>query len=437
MFAIMLPLFIGAAAIVVDVGYWWVNGRKAQIAADACALAAARDLPQTPPSPTGGDAWNIPHCRFGTPERDYVLTNLPAQGPGSEPVHDPADGTRVVWPYNGDRTLVEATVKLKVTTFFGRYVGLSEVDLTRRAVAEQSVGQGEWAIYAHDETGCSDGNGLEIVHGGIRVDGRAHSNSYFHVNSGNPPNDSFWADVGTIATNPCNPTLNPSPGGAAYGTGAEPRPHLPTDSNFEEWPTWYTPAMFNWPTCTGAAFSARNINIKGDKVELKGKLIGGGDQDIPHSGTVPTGTYCATEKLTTSDTVRGRVTLLSPQLDIGGSTDFDANERNVLFFSVPNWTPSWNADPSTSNDGGLPSGDPTCTDPAKSEMKLNGKDVSWTGTIFNPCGRVNLNNSPTGSGPEPEMVGAIIAEMVRVNQPAFNLTGQSDFGGTVTLALDQ
>jgi hypothetical protein len=70
-------------------------------------------------------------------------------------------------------------------------------------------------------------------------------------------------------------------------------------------------------------------------------------------------------------------------------------------------------------------------------MKLNGGNVRWVGTIFHPCGRVNLNNSPSGSGPEPEMIGSIVAEMVKVNQQGFTLTGQSDFGGTIVLALDQ
>src|SRR5687767_11931331 len=122
MFAIMLPIFMLAGAVVVDVGYWWANGRKAQIAADACALAAARDLPKTAPLPTGAGRWDLSACEFGG--RDYVLVNLPAQGPDSEPVHK---STRVVWPYEEDLTLVEATVEMEVRTFFGRYVGLGSI----------------------------------------------------------------------------------------------------------------------------------------------------------------------------------------------------------------------------------------------------------------------------------------------------------------------
>lgn len=433
LFAILLPLFMFTGMVVVDVGYWWANARKAQIAADACALAAARELPQSW-TPARTD------CNIDG-SRDYVLTNLPDQtgGAATEPFHV---STAVLSPFEGRSDQVEATVTMRVRTFFGRFIGLGGVELTRRAVAEQSVGAGEWAIYSHDPEGCVAGNGLEVNGTGIEVDGRVHSNSFYHVNSGHAASgDNFWADVGTVSTTPCDPTLDPSPTGAAYGTGPAPQPHLPTDSNFEPWPVWYTPAQFNWPNCGGPSglpnFSARNINIKGDKIELKGRLSGGPDIDIPHSGTIPTGTYCATEKLTTSDTVSGTVTLLSPQLDLSGNTDFDAYQHNVLFFAVPNWVSgTWGADTFSGNDGALPLGNPICTDPGI-EMKLNGGNVSWKGTIFHPCGRVNLNNSPSGTGPEPEMVGSIIAYMVKVNQPGFTLTGQSNFGGTIELALDQ
>src|SRR5918999_2461378 len=67
LFSIFITLFIMFCAIVVDVGYWWANAKKAQIAADSCALAAARELPQT---------INRTECTYGAPVRDYVLTNI-------------------------------------------------------------------------------------------------------------------------------------------------------------------------------------------------------------------------------------------------------------------------------------------------------------------------------------------------------------------------
>jgi Putative Flp pilus-assembly TadE/G-like len=425
LFSIFLTLFLLCCAVVIDVGYWWANAKKAQIAADSCALAAARELPQT---------INRTECTYGTPSKDYVLVNIPAQA-------DPAKGakhlsTSVISPYKGDISRVEATVRVRVRTFFGKIVGLDWIDLTRRAVAEKLVGEGDWAIYSHDRTGCDAGNGLEFDGGaGISINGRVHSNSRYHVNSGNPESgDQFWAKKGTLDRNTCVASLDPEPQGAAYGDGPEPRDFLPEDWVFEPWPAWYTPGQFNWPQCSGANFSARQINIKAGVVELKSPTFGGPDRNVSYSGNIPPGTYCATEQLTTSDSLTGTVTLLSPQLTIGGSTlDLSPYALNVLFFSVPNWNSNWAPDTNTTNDGSFPAGNPICTNPDV-EMILNAGTVKWAGTIFNPCGRVVVN-SARGIGGNPALVGTILGYMVKVNQNDFNMIGKDDFGGNINLAL--
>jgi hypothetical protein len=413
-------------AVVIDVGYWWANAKKAQIAADSCALAAARDLPQT---------INRTECTYGTPSQDYVLINIPGQA-------DPDKGalhlsTSVISPYKGNISRVEATVKMKVRTFFGRIVGLHSVNVTRRAVAEKLVGESDWAIYSHDPFGCDAGEGLEFDGGaGISINGRIHSNARYHVNSGNPESgDQFWAKKGTINKAICVATLNPAPQGAAYGSGPEPRDHLPEDGVFEPWPAWYTPAMFTWPLCSGANFSARQINIKAGKIELKSPTFGGGDRDVNYTGDVPSGTYCATEQLTTSDSLKGVVTLLSPQLSIGGShLEFTPHQHNVLLFSIPNWLSGWGADLNPANDGTFPSGEPiTCTN-RDIETVINAGTIKWAGTIFNPCGRVLLN-SGKGVGGNPALVGTILGYKVKVNQNDFSMIGKDDFGGNINLAL--
>ena len=426
LFSIFITLFLICCAIVIDVGYWWANAKKAQIAADACALAAAKDLPQT---------IDRTECTYGTPAQDYVLNNIPVQS-------DPNKGakhlsTRVVSPYKGDISRVEATVRIRVRTFFGRIVGLDWIDLTRRAVAERLVGSGDWAIYSHDFTGCDAGEGLEFDGGhGININGRVHSNARYHVNSGSPESgDQFWAKKGTLDRTKCVASLDPEPEGAAYGDGPEPRDFLPEDWVFEPWPAWYTPQMFNWPQCSGPNFSARNINIKAGKVELKSPTFGGPDRDINFAGDIPPGTYCATEKISTSDTLKGNVTLLSPQVVIGGAyLELSPAQHNVLFFSVPNWGSSWAPDTNPLNDGTFPSGQPiTCSNP-DIEMILNANTVKWAGTIFNPCGRV-LVNSGVGVGGNPALVGTILGYKVKVNQNDFNMIGKDDFGGNVNLAL--
>ena len=410
LFAILLPVFMVCAAIVIDVGYWWANGRKAQIAADACALAAARELPQSAAS--GG--WNRSDCAFGGV--DYVVTNIPDQSPGSEPVHL---STRVVWPYEGDMTLVEATVDMSVRTFFGRFVGLGNVDLTRRAVAERSEGEGDYAIYAH-APGCGDA--LRFNGGSININGRAHSNGEYTVDG-----SSFWAAEGTFN----------SPAGSDGGCAADIEPGslfgdsgtAPTDTGRQTWPDWYTPDQFGW--WAGCTYRGQKIEIDSTTLKITGR------PDVNHGGTLPSGVYCATELVNISaNGLRGTVTMLAPKIEVGGNdNDFTAfagahsnPARKVLFFSVPN------IDTSTTNDGAPDgSGSLTCDSNVVKEMKLlNGNNSAWRGIVFHPCGKVIVDGNGNMS-----LEGAIYANQVLINGNGFNMVGRGRNGANVLLALDQ
>ena len=160
LFALMLPVLMVCCAIAVDVGYWWVMAKRTQVAADACALAAAQELPHP---------YNdVPNCVVEAGQGDYVLVNLPDQSaPDPAPRHV---STRVRSPYRGDPNLVEATVRMHVGTFFGRYVGLGSVAVERRAVAEREPPPGQQAIYA-DSSDCGFSlkfNGENTEHPGRR-----------------------------------------------------------------------------------------------------------------------------------------------------------------------------------------------------------------------------------------------------------------------------
>ena len=78
--AVLLPLFLGLGAMAVDVGYWYVVKKTAQDAADAAALAAARELPNAAVAiPTG---------------EDYVHRNMPdAVAAVSTPYAEPVPGS--------------------------------------------------------------------------------------------------------------------------------------------------------------------------------------------------------------------------------------------------------------------------------------------------------------------------------------------------------
>jgi hypothetical protein len=389
-------------AVVIDVGYWWVNGKKAQIAADACALAAAQSIPGVDPTSGIGDPLSG-ECVIEGYGPDYVLENLPEQGAAREPKWN---GTEVEWPYVNsagvsDVTMVEATVHMKVGTFFGRIIGFHGVELTRRAVAEQPPPASNLAIHAHSDD-CNDS--LTFDGHDHFINGLVETNGLFRVGGG-----PFWAADGTIYRTPddgCPSSIDasaqaqfgedmPPPWGTACAGSPcrEPRDLLEK----RPWPAWYLPAEFDCAT--------NGIREKWEFTSNNATL---------------SGTYCATKSITVSgESNTGNVTFLAPEITIGsfGHT-FTPYQSNVLFFSIPN-------DLTTPADDGPPPSLVTCSDPVP--MTLNADRVQWTGTIFNPCSTVIVNAADTVAGTD-HLRGSIIAFRVRINGEGFRVLGTGPAG---------
>lgn len=433
LFALLLPVFLVCCAIAIDVGYWWANGKKAQIAADACALAAAHELPET---------YALNHCVIDAGSPDYVAANLPDEA-------SPDRGTRrlstsVISPYNSDPRLVEATVELRVRTFFGVFVGVKYIDLTRRAVAERLDAEGRLAIFTAT-TDCA--NGLEFNGLNISVNGHVHSNGEYHVNSGHAP-DNFWAADGTIAKGPppadnCIASLDPEPDGAQYGDGED---FLPRDGDELQWPEWWSPADFGYYEPAVLPATGGKCTYKGLKIDISSTQVKvtSPDQTIDYSGAIPTGTYCATESViigatgTAANPIDGQITLLAPEVKVNGDhVDFSPHQGGVLFFTVPNVTSSTTDDgqfnPSVASPTDIPPYIPCLPAPSK-EMQLDGNHYRWAGVIFNPCGRVLLNNHDSTIGNE-DLVGTIYGWQVRINGSGFDMVGTGETESEVLTAL--
>lgn len=408
LFALALTLFLLVCAVVVDVGYWWVAGKRAQVAADACALAAVQSIPGIDPSSGEGDP-SVGECIIdGGP--DYVLDNLPDQsGPDPEPRHT---GTVVEYPYldyDGypKDTMVKAEVRMTVQTFFGRIVGLKSIDLTRRAVAERTpVAVSNLAIHSHSDD-CNDSatfNGRDHF-----INGLIETNGLFRVNDG-----PFWAADGTIyrtATDGCPSGIDenalaqfgedmPPPWGTACAGSPcrEPRDR----SEIAPWPAWYVPAQFN---C-----AANGIREKWEFTSNDATL---------------SGTYCATKSITLSgERNTGNVTFVAPEITIQkfGHT-FSPYEDNVLFFSVQN-------DLTTPSDDGPEPSPLNCSNEVP--MTLNADQVQWTGVIFHPCAYVIVNAAETTAGNE-QLRGSIIANRVRINGEGFRMIGTGPDGSSSDL----
>jgi hypothetical protein len=435
LFAVLLPLFLLACAIAIDVGYWWVNGKKAQIAADACALAAAQELPHT--------YADLDNCAVVAGQSDYVLVNLPDQtSPEPEPL---LLGVRVRSPYQSDANQVEATVRMRVRTFFGRVVGLDWIELERRAVAERLDGASKMAIFS-GSTDCS--KGFHVDGDAIHVTGHIHSNGEYTVNGAAPPNH-FTATSGTISKNNCLASTQPpgppaSAAGAKYGDGDD---WLPQDV-FEtlQWPDWFYPADFGWYLPEGT--SPDRCTYKGQDILIDAthlKITGRPDQplapdpDTPGWTIVPTGTYCATGSFKIGgNNHRGQITALSPLIQIDGNGQkYTPYAYDMLFFTVPNSnSDASDDDPFTLGNfspTNVPPYEPCLPSPAV-DTNLNGENYTWGGVIFNPCGRVKINNKTSSVG-TPQLVGTIYGFEVEINGDGFNMVGTEDYDARVDAAL--
>ena len=120
-FALTLPVLLGVAAIVVDLGNAYVQKRTIQQAADAAALAAAQELD---PVMRGCLPGCEPAVRISVADRvgQYSADNggpspLPACPSASYP--DPC----YTWPYHGQDGLVEVRLKTAAGGFFGSILG--------------------------------------------------------------------------------------------------------------------------------------------------------------------------------------------------------------------------------------------------------------------------------------------------------------------------
>ena len=111
--ALCLPLFIGLAALAIDVAMWYVDGAKAQKAADAAALAGAVYLPSQTQT-----------------ARAVALDLVGRNG------FTVGDGTTVNVNEDESPTRLRVTVSTKVHNTFGGFLGHPTTIVTRTAVAD-------------------------------------------------------------------------------------------------------------------------------------------------------------------------------------------------------------------------------------------------------------------------------------------------------------
>jgi putative Flp pilus-assembly TadE/G-like protein len=407
LFAVLLPLFLGLGAIAVDIGYWYVVKKTAQDAADAAALAAARELPDPCAAIAKGEEYGLANMPGAT------VTVIPPTSCGPSPPGAGAGaGAGASAGGEGSGTGVLVTVSHDTGAFFGRVFGIAEPRVTASAVAELTSSGDNLAVFAYD--GDCVGNPLEFGASDVYINGFVHANGRFKISDG-----PFWALNGTFDASggSCPPSVEPGvlaqfgedrppPWGTACG-GSPCRE--PLDGEHWSWAStmWFTPAQFGWPNCT---YQADSIEITADELRLEPQ----GDVRF-HGGVIPSGTYCARNSFTIDgDNLRGRLTALAPEITVEGEgLNLSAFSQNMLFFAIPN-------PDSVVNDGPPETTVLTCVLGPESELKLTGSGSQWAGIIFNPCGRVSVNLDVL-------LEGAILGNEVFIGGDGFEMIGRGDF----------
>jgi Flp pilus assembly protein TadG len=136
--AILLPVIVAIAGLVIDVGSWYETKAQLQNAADAAALAGAEDLPGSP-----GSAAAAAQTYAGYNVSGATVTS--------------------VTPYNGDSSQIQVTVSKQASVSFASILGITGPTVTATAVAQVTQSQGSGGFIYTASTAC---NAISIIASG-------------------------------------------------------------------------------------------------------------------------------------------------------------------------------------------------------------------------------------------------------------------------------
>jgi Flp pilus assembly protein TadG len=266
--ASMIALF-AMGAFVLDVGQWYLTHRQLQSAADAAALAAAQDLPNSP-------------ATAQTDATTYVSKNISGAT------------VTVTTPYQGSSNEIQVKLTKTVSSIFGGAVGLNSVNVTASAAATKLGSTAKTMVFASD-TACSpapvtvNGNN-SIFNGGV------HSNGYMLINSNNTQ---FNAPVTYGGPNTCNYTDN--------GNNNQYQPGDPSrDAKQEPWPVDYSslyPSICTLPDGNG--------------------LVHHGDIQFNNNNTtIQSGVWCSDGQIAINgNSLSGNVTFIAKSFNLSGNSE--------------------------------------------------------------------------------------------------------------------
>jgi hypothetical protein len=241
---LFLAVFLGLAALVLDIGHAYYADRSLQASTDAAALAGAQELPDS------GTAIGVAHTFSGTSGSKNARENVPGV------TTEASVECRPEWPCEPvNAVVVDETAE--VETIFAKVFGIETIPVRAHAVAVQREGDVPYAIYSNDSDcgGFSFKANSNLWH----VDGAIRSNGDFEANG-----DDISAGWASTRGDPCKTDVN----GEDIDFGGSPEPEIEPDP--KPWPKWFEKSDF---TCD---FTRNKFEFNADNI------------------TIPSGVYCAT-----------------------------------------------------------------------------------------------------------------------------------------------
>jgi Flp pilus assembly protein TadG len=381
---LFLPVLLLFAAFVLDVGHAFQLRRHLQSSADAAALAAAQELPNTTNAQTVANDYSASAGgRNAIPSLPPVTTSV--EFPGSPP------GGKV-------RVTQSATSRVffaGVVSLFG-HADWDGFDVSATAVASKTstAGGTPLAVYVHELCGASSGNkGLIAAGDNMRVEGGIHVNGQFKIgnpgfnsvgkatvyrpSAGSPPGPSHPGACNGLAPLRIE-DINGGSGPSTYCTGCSGGPV--TDPGVAAYRDWVTP--YHTEAIT-KGFLPCTINHSGD-VKYENQAIPSGVHCLPRD-----------KKFTIAGNSSGNITVIGGVIEVGGTgvlRPYNATHP-VLFWS--------------SNTSGT-------------AIKMNPSGAyDWTGYIINRLGGIEIN----AEGVTSPFHGLLEAEWVHINGLSFTMLG--------------
>ena len=347
LFALLLPLFLVCCAIAIDVGYWWVNAKKAQIAADACALAAAQELPthlcRRAELPDRGRPGRLrPH-----PPSRPVSTgrrSCPAQHPCAitlrrRPEHGggdrPAPGGHVLREHRRGR------------------VGRARAPCGRRADGGRLP-----SSRSSQAARTATAQGLHFDGDSINITGHVHSNGEYSVNRQppriiGPPRAARSRGRTACHTEPAGPTGVERRRAIQFGAGATGCRETARRFSGRTGGTRRTSAgtRRRGPEPIGARSRARTSRSTSTQLKITAGIPSTSDRPTHPGWTIiPTGTYCGTKSFMVGGNNHQRpdhACFRRSSRSTATAQNYTPHVGEMLFFTVPNSTRSPTTTPRT------------------------------------------------------------------------------------------